>query len=61
MIAVVLILSSGMIHFFLTIAIVLVVIGIVWKWPRTPRLAFATKLRLALVSLRDEQLRGVFR
>ncbi len=44
-------LSSGVIHFFLTIAVVLLVIGIVWKWPRNPRIRFTDKLRLALRAL----------
>ncbi|MCD6136737.1 hypothetical protein J7J63_08515, partial [Candidatus Bipolaricaulota bacterium] len=57
LIAVVLSLSSGLIHFLLTLVIILAVVGIVWKWPRTSRLPFITKLRLALVALRDE-LRG---
>ncbi|HDL86395.1 MAG TPA: hypothetical protein ENH11_08755 [Candidatus Acetothermia bacterium] len=60
LIMVILSLSSGLIHFFLTLAIILAVIGIVWKWPRAARLPFATKLRVALVSLRNE-LRGFFR
>jgi len=60
LIAVVLSLSSGLIHFLLTLVIILAVVGIVWKWPHTPRLPFVTKLRLALVALRDE-LRGFFR
>lgn len=60
LIAVVLSLSSGLIHFLLTLVIILAVVGIVWKWPHTPRLPFITKLRLAIVALREE-LRGFFR
>ena len=59
-IAVVLSLSSGIIHFLLTLITLLAVIGIVWKWPRAGRLPFVTKLRVALVSLREE-LREFFR
>ncbi|MEA3239469.1 MAG: hypothetical protein U9Q94_06795 [Candidatus Bipolaricaulota bacterium] len=59
LIAVVLSLSSGLIHFLLTLVIILAVVGIVWKWPHTVHLPFVTKLRLALVALRDE-LRGFF-
>ncbi len=60
LIVVIMSLSSGLIHFLLTLIITLTVIGIVWKWPRAARLPFATKLRVALVSLRNE-LRGFFR
>ena len=60
LIAVVLSLSSGLIHFLLTLTTVLVVIGIVWKWPRVGHLPFAAKLRVALVSLHEE-LRSLFR
>ena len=60
LIVVVLSLSSGIVHFLLTLAIILAVVGIVWKWPHTAHLPFGAKLRLALVSLRDE-LRGFLR
>jgi hypothetical protein len=59
LIAVVLSLSSGLVHFFLTIVITLLVIGVVWKWPRYSRLPFSSKLRIALLALRDE-LRRLF-
>ena len=54
LIVAVLSLSSGVIHFLLTLTIVLLAIGIVWKWPRTSRLSFFTKLRIALYSLHAE-------
>lgn len=47
-------LSSGLLHFLLTVATVLLVVGIVWKWPRHPRLGFFDKLRLALRELYNE-------
>jgi len=52
--AVVLSLSSGVLHFLLTVAIVLLVVGVVWKWPRSPHLPVLRKLRLALRSLWDD-------
>ncbi len=60
LLAVVLSLSSGVIHFLLTVVITLLVIGIIWKWPRSYRLSFTAKLRVALRSLRNE-LRRLFR
>jgi len=60
LIALVLSLSSGLLHFLLTVIVVLAVIGIVWKWPRAPRLPFVKKLRLALDALWDD-LRRRFR
>ncbi len=50
-IAIVLSLSSGLLHLVLTIAVVLTVVGVVWKWPRSPHLPFLRKLRLALGAL----------
>ena len=60
LIAIVLSLSSGIVHFLFTIAVILAVIGIVWKWPSTLNLPFFSKLRIALRALRDE-LRRIFR
>jgi hypothetical protein len=59
LIAMVLSLSSGIIHFLFTLVVILAVIGVVWKWPRNPHLHFFAKLRLALIALRDE-IRGLF-
>ena len=58
--AVVLSLSSGVLHFLLTVAIVLLVVGVVWKWPRSPHLPALRKLQLALRALWDD-LRKRFR
>lgn len=58
--AVVLSLSSGLLQFLLTVAVVLVIVGLVWKWPRGPHLPVLRKLRLALRALWDD-LRSRFR
>lgn len=60
LIALVLSLSSGFLHFLFTVVVVLAVVGIVWKWPKAAGLPFFTKLRIALHALRDE-LRRIFR
>jgi hypothetical protein len=60
LIAIVLSLSSGFFQFFATILIVLIVIGVIWKWPRSPHLPFVRKLRLALRALWQD-LRSRFR
>ena len=60
LIAVVLSLSSGLLQFLATILIVLLVIGVIWKWPRSPHLPFVRKFRLALRAL-WEDLRSRFR
>ncbi len=52
-------LSSGLLHFLLTVAVVLLTVGIVWKWPRDLRIGFVEKLRLALRALYDELRRIV--
>jgi hypothetical protein len=54
LIALVLSLSSGFLHSLFTIAVVLFVVGIVWKWPTAPTLPFFNKLRLALRELKEE-------
>ncbi len=59
-IAVILSLSSGFLQFLLTVCVVLLVVGVVWKWPRGPHLAFTRKLQLALRALWDD-LRKRFR
>ena len=53
-IVLVLSLSSGLLHFLLTVAVVLLAIGIIWKWPRNPRIGFWDKLHLALWALWGE-------
>jgi len=60
LIAIVLSLSSGFFQFFVTILIVLMVIGVIWKWPRSPHLPLVRKFRLALRAL-WEDLRKRFR
>jgi len=59
-IAIVLSLSSGFLHFLLTLAVVLLIVGVVGKWPRSPHLPFLRKLQLALTALWDD-LRARFR
>ena len=50
-IAIILSLSSGFLHFLLTVCVVLLIVGVIWKWPRSPHLPFWRKLRLALRAL----------
>jgi hypothetical protein len=59
-IAIILSLSSGLLHFFLTVCVVLVIVGVVWKWPRSPHLPLLRKIRLALRALWAD-LRSRFR
>ena len=59
-IAIILSLSSGFLHFLLTVCVVLVIVGVVWKWPRSPHLRMLRKLQLALRAL-WEDLRSRFR
>ena len=59
LIVLVLSLSSGALHFLLTVLVVLLLVGIVWKWPRNPRIRFLDKLRIALRALFDELRRMV--
>ena len=59
-IAIILSLSSGFLHFLLTVLAVLLIVGIVWKWPRSPHLPLLRKLQLALRALWDD-LRSRFR
>jgi hypothetical protein len=59
-VAIILSLSSGLLHFLLTVAVVLVIVGVVWKWPRGPHLPFPRKMRLALRELWND-LRSRFR
>jgi len=58
--AIILSLSSGLLHFLLTVAVVLVVVGVVWKWPHGRQLTVPRKLQLALRALWDD-LRSRFR
>lgn len=53
-IALVLSLPSGLLHFLLTVLVVLAVVGVVWKWPAAPNLPFFTKLRISLQELKKE-------
>ena len=53
-IALVLSLSSGLLHFLLTVVVVLAVVGVVWKWPASPNLPFFTKLQISLQELKKE-------
>jgi hypothetical protein len=59
-IAIILSLSAGFLHFLLTVVVVLGVVGVVWKWPRSPNLSVVRKLRIALRTLWDD-LRSRFR
>ena len=59
-IAVILSLASGFLQFLFTVCVVLLIVGVVWKWPRGPHLPFLRKLQLALRSLWDD-LRKRFR
>ena len=54
LIAIVLSLSSGFLSFLLTAAVVLIAVGLIWKWPTASTLSSSTKLRLALRELREE-------
>jgi len=51
LLALVLSLSSGLLHFALSVAVVLLIVGVVWKWPRSPHLPVLRKLALALRAL----------
>jgi hypothetical protein len=53
-IAIILSLSSGFLHFLLTVLAVLLIVGIVWKWPRSPHLPLLRKLQLALRALWED-------
>ncbi len=59
-IAVILSLSSGFLHFLFTVLAVLLIVGVVWKWPRSPHLPLLRKVQLALRALWDD-LRSRFR
>jgi len=52
--ALVLSLSSGFLHFAITVLVVLAVIGIIWKWPTSSHLPLQRKLVLALRELWKE-------
>jgi len=58
--ALVLSLSSGFLHFAITVIVVLGVIGIFWKWPASSHLPLQRKIHIALRELWQE-LRGRFR
>ena len=60
LIAITLSLSSGFLQFVLTVAVVLALVGVVWKWPRSPHLPVLRKLQLALRAVWDD-LRKRFR
>ena len=59
-IAIILSLSSGLLHFLVTVCVVLLIVGVVWKWPRSPHLSALRKLQIALRAL-WEDLRSRFR
>lgn len=59
-IAIILSLSSGFLHFLLTVCVVLLIVGVIWKWPQSPHLPVLRKLQLALRAL-WEDLRSRFR
>lgn len=54
LIALVLGLSSGLLQFLLTAAVVLLSVGLIWKWPAASTLPFSTKLRIAFYELKEE-------
>jgi hypothetical protein len=54
LIALVLSLSSGFLQFLFTAAVVLLAVGIVWKWPTASTLPFSAKLRISLHELKEE-------
>jgi len=58
--AIILGLSSGVLHLLLTVCIAALIVGIVWKWPRSPHLPLVRKLHVALRALWEE-LRSRFR
>jgi len=59
-IALVLSLSSGLLHFLVTVVVILSVVGIIWKWPHSKHLPFLQKLRFA-AQLLWRELRNRFR
>ena len=59
-IAIILSVSSGFLHFLLTVGVVLLIVGVVWKWPRGPHLPLLRKAQIALRALWDD-LRSRFR
>jgi len=52
--AIVLSLSSGLLYFLTTVAVVLFAIGLVWKWPHSEHLPFLHKLKFAARALGRE-------
>jgi hypothetical protein len=60
LIAMILSLSSGLLHFLVTVCVVLLVVGVIWKWPQSAHLPLLRKLHLALRAL-WEDLRSRFR
>lgn len=52
--AIVMSVSSGLLHFLASALVVLLVVGLVWKWPRTQGLPFFRRLRRAFRALIDE-------
>ncbi len=59
LIVLILSLSSGILHSLITVLVILLVAGIMWKWPRNLRTRFLDKLRIALHALLDELRRMV--
>jgi hypothetical protein len=54
LIAFILALSSGFLQFLFTAVVVLLTVGIVWKWPTASTLSFSAKLRISLRELKAE-------
>lgn len=54
LIALVLGLSSGFLQFLFTAVVVLLTVGIVWKWPTSSTLPFSAKLKISLHELKEE-------
>ena len=60
LIAIILGLAAGIISFLATVSVVLLVAGLLWKWPTAPDLSFRHRLRIALREFLTA-IRGLFR
>ena len=58
--AIILGLAAGIISFLATVTVVLLVAGLLWKWPTAPDLSFRHRLRIALREFLTA-VRGLFR
>ena len=46
--AIILGLAAGIVSFVVTVAVILLIAGVLWKWPTAPDLSFRHRLRIAL-------------